>query len=49
MLHTGDTDYQLDDQTQARKFEGQDVKVTGQVDRASDAIRVQSIEPASSM
>ena len=49
MLHTGNTDYQLDDQAQASKFEGKDVKVTGQVDRMSETIRVQSIEPASSM
>jgi hypothetical protein len=49
MLHTGGADYQLDDQAQASKFEGKDVKVTGQVDRSSDTIRVQSIEPASSM
>ena len=49
MLHTGGTDYQLDDQAQASKFEGKDVKVTGQVDRESDTIRVQSIEPANSM
>jgi uncharacterized protein YdeI (BOF family) len=49
VLHTGGTDYQLDDQAQASKFAGKDVKVTGQVDRDSDTIRVQSIEPASSM
>lgn len=49
MLHTGGADYQLDDQAQASKFEGKDVKVTGQVDRSSDTIRVQSIELASSM
>ena len=49
MLHTGGTDYPLDDQAQASKFEGKDVKVTGQVDWESDTIRVQSIEPASSM
>ena len=49
MLHTGGTDYQLDDQAQASKFEGKDVKVTGQVDRTSDTLRVQSIELASSM
>jgi uncharacterized protein YdeI (BOF family) len=49
MLHTGDADYQLNDQAQASKFEGQEVKVTGQVDRDSDTIRVQSIELASSM
>lgn len=49
MLHTGGTDYQLDDQAQASKFDGKDVKVTGQVDQASNTIRVQSIVPASSM
>jgi Protein of unknown function (DUF5818) len=49
MLHTGGTDYQLDDQSQASKFEGKDVKVTGQVDQASNTIRVQSIVPAHSM
>ena len=49
MLHTGGADYELDDQAQAGKFEGKDVKVTGQVDRSSNTIRVQSIEPASSM
>ena len=49
MLHTGGADYQLDDQAQASKFDGKDVKVTGQVDRSSDTIRVQSIEPESSM
>jgi Protein of unknown function (DUF5818) len=49
VLHTGGTDYQLDDQTQASKFEGKDVKVTGQLDQSSNTIRVQSIEPSSSM
>jgi hypothetical protein len=49
VLHTGGADYQLDDQTQASKFDGKDVKVTGEVDQASNTIRVQSIEPASSM
>jgi hypothetical protein len=49
MLHTGDADYQLDDQSQASKFEGKDVKVTGQVDQSSNTIRVQSIVPAHSM
>jgi hypothetical protein len=49
VLHTGGTDYQLDDQSQAKKFEGKDVKVTGQLDASSNTIRVQSIDPASSM
>jgi cytoskeletal protein RodZ len=49
VLHTGGTDYQLDDQSQAKKFEGKDVKVTGQLDASSNTIKVQSIDPASSM
>lgn len=49
VLHTGGTDYQLDDQSQAKKFEGKDVKVTGQLDQSSNTIKVQSIEPSSSM
>ena len=49
VLHTGGTDYQLDDQAQAKKFNGKDVKVTGQLDQSSNTIKVQSIEPSSSM
>ena len=49
VLHTGGTDYELDDQAQAKKYEGKDVKVTGQLDSSSNTIRVQSIDPASSM
>jgi Protein of unknown function (DUF5818) len=49
MLHTGNADYQLDDQSQASKFEGKDVRVTGQVDQSTNTIRVQSIVPARSM
>jgi cytoskeletal protein RodZ len=49
VLHTGGTDYQLDDQSSAKKYEGKDVKVTGQLDASSNTIRVQSIDPASSM
>lgn len=49
VLHTGGTDYQLDDQSTAKKFNGKDVKVTGQLDASSNTIRVQSIDPASSM
>jgi hypothetical protein len=49
VLHTGGTDYQLDDQAQAGKFDGKDVKVTGQLDQSSNTIKVQSIEPSSSM
>jgi hypothetical protein len=49
VLHTGGSDYQLDDQAQAGKFEGKDVKVTGQLDQSSNTIKVASIEPSSSM
>ena len=49
VLHTGGTDYQLDDQAQAGKFDGKDVKVTGQLDQSSNTIKVQSIEPSTSM
>ena len=49
VLHTGGTDYQLDDQNQAKKFDGKDVKVIGQLDQSSNTIRVQSIEPSNSM
>ena len=49
VLHTTGADYQLDNQDTAKKFEGKDVKVTGQLDAPSNTIRVQSIDPASSM
>ncbi|MBI3476300.1 MAG: hypothetical protein HY010_11245 [Acidobacteria bacterium] len=49
VLHTGGTDYELDDQAQAKKFDGKDVKVTGQLDSSSNTIHVQSIDPATSM
>ena len=49
VLHTGGADYQLDDQAQAGKFDGKDVKVTGQLDQSSNTIKVQSIEPSTSM
>ncbi len=48
-LRSGGTDYELDDQSQAKSFEGKDVKVNGQLDKASNTIKVQSIEPASPM
>ena len=49
VLHTGAMDYQLDNQGQAKKYEGKDVKVTGQLDASSNTIRVQAIDPSSSM
>src|ERR1043165_6872390 len=41
------TAYQLDDQSKAKEFAGQKVKVTGSGDTASKTIHVQNIEPAS--
>jgi len=49
VLHSAGADYQLDDQSQAKSFEGKDVKVTGRLDSSSNTIKVKSIEPSSSM
>ena len=49
VLHAGTNDYQLDDQTQAQKYDGKTVKVTGRMDQSSNTIHVQNIEAASSM
>jgi hypothetical protein len=37
--------YSLDDQTQAKKFEGQSVKVTGTLNAQTNVIHVSLIEP----
>jgi len=39
--------YSLDDQSQAKKFDGQNVKVTGTLDAQTNTIRVSAIEPES--
>ena len=39
--------YSLDDQSQAKKFEGQSVKITGMLDAQSNTIHVSLIEPGS--
>jgi len=39
--------YLLDDQSQAKKFDGQNVKVTGMLDAQSNTIHVSVIEPGS--
>src|SRR5205814_8940537 len=41
VLHTGGTDHQLDDQAQAGKYDGKDVKVTGRPDNSSNPVNVQ--------
>ena len=48
-LRSGGADYDLDDQNQAKSFEGKDVKVNGSLDKSSNTIKVTSIEPASPM
>ncbi|HEX4485296.1 MAG TPA: DUF5818 domain-containing protein [Terriglobales bacterium] len=39
------TSYKLDDQEKARQFNGQKVRVTGEVDLNTNQIHVQKIEP----
>ena len=39
------TSYKLDDQSQAKQFEGQKVRVIGALDSATNLIHVQKIEP----
>jgi len=39
--------YSLDDQNQAKKFDGQHVKITGMLDAQSNTIHVSIIEPGS--
>ncbi len=39
--------YKLDDQTKPQPFAGQNVKVTGTVDKAGETIHVTNIEPGS--
>lgn len=41
------TTYALDDQNQAKSFEGKSVKVTGKLDTSSNTIQVATIEPGS--
>jgi len=48
VLKVSDTaSYKLDDQKQAKRFEGQKVRVSGIVDMNLDLVRVQKIEPLS--
>lgn len=39
--------YQLDDQTKPQQFAGQNVKVSGTIDKASETIHITNIEPGS--
>ncbi len=40
----GESTYQLDDQRRAKDFEGQNVKITGVVDKLTKTIRITKIE-----
>jgi Protein of unknown function (DUF5818) len=46
MLRAGNLEYKLDDPVQARAYEGKNVKVTGNLDRQSNTIHVQAIDPS---
>ncbi len=44
---TTKSSYVLDDQDQAKSFEGKSVRVTGKLDTSSNTIRIATIEPGS--
>jgi flagellar basal body-associated protein FliL len=46
VLQSSGMTYQLDDQEKAKKFEGQQVKVNGDLDKSTRTIRVSDIAPA---
>ena len=45
MLKTSDMSYQLDDQMKAKKYVGQQVKVSGSLDSNTSTIHVSDISP----
>jgi uncharacterized protein YdeI (BOF family) len=45
VLKSGDLVYRLDDQEQAKTYEGQKVRIEGNLDRQSNTIKMQSIGP----
>jgi flagellar basal body-associated protein FliL len=45
VLQSSGMSYQLDDQDKAKKFEGQQVKVNGDLDKSTKTIRVSDIAP----
>jgi Protein of unknown function (DUF5818) len=47
VLKTTDATYQLDDQDKAKKFEGQQVKVNGSLDKSTSTIHIADINPGS--
>ena len=46
VLQSSGLNYQLDDQDKAKKFEGEQVKVNGDLDKSTRTIRVSDITPA---
>ena len=49
VLKSADVKFGLDDQREAKKYAGRDVKVTGRLNKASNVIRVENIEESPSM
>jgi len=47
VLKTSDANYQLDDQSKAKQYVGQQVKVSGSLDNSTGTIHVSDITPAS--
>ena len=43
VLKSGDLVYKLDDQAQAKNYEGQKVRIDGSIDKQSNTVRIQSI------
>ncbi len=46
VLEVGGASYRLDDQSEAAKYIGKEVKVTGVLDTSTDTIHVTNIQPA---
>jgi len=49
VLKLAEVKFGLDDQREAKKYVGRDVKVTGRLDKTSNVIRVENIEESPSM
>jgi len=45
-LRAGDLEYKLDDSSAAHKYEGYSVKVLGNLEKQSNTIHVETIEPS---
>jgi hypothetical protein len=49
VLKSANSIFKLDDQSQAKEYEGKTVKVTGSLDKGGKKIHVEKIEPSDSM